>query len=62
MASMALWEQIALGAFALLLIFWFSPGIKVALKQSEEAEKDWVGILLPIGGVVLFVIFLVMTL
>ena len=61
MMSMALWEQLALGAVALLVIFWFRPGIKAALKQSEEAEKDWAGILLPIGAVILFIIFLVMT-
>ncbi|MBV1898459.1 MULTISPECIES: hypothetical protein [Cycloclasticus] len=59
--NMALWEQLALGALALLVIFWFRPGIKAALKQSEEAEKDWAGILLPIAAVILFVIFLVLT-
>ncbi|AFT66279.1 MAG: hypothetical protein ACJA2Y_001926 [Cycloclasticus pugetii] len=59
--NMALWEQLALGAVALLVIFWFRPGIKAALKQSEEAEKDWAGILLPIAAVILFVIFLVLT-
>jgi hypothetical protein len=61
MMGMALWEQIALGAVALLVIFWFKPGIKAALKQSEEAEKDWMGVLLPIAAVILFVAFLVMT-
>ncbi len=59
--NMALWEQLALGALALLVIFWFRPGIKAALKQSEEAEKDWAGILLPIAAVILFVIFLMLT-
>lgn len=58
---MGAWEQLALGAVALLVIFWFRPGIKAALKQSEEADKDWPAILLPIVGVVLFVIFLVAT-
>ena len=58
---MGIWEQLALGAVALLVIFWFRPGIKAALKQSEEADKDWPAILLPIVGVVLFVIFLVAT-
>ncbi|MBV1951286.1 MAG: hypothetical protein KUG64_03705 [Cycloclasticus sp.] len=58
---MGTWEQLALGAVALLVIFWFRPGIKAALKQSEEADKDWPAILLPIAGVVLFVIFLVAT-
>lgn len=62
MMGMALWEQLALGAVALLVIFWFRPGIKAALKQSEQAEKDWVGILLPIAAVILFIFFLVMTL
>jgi len=61
MMGMALWEQLALGAVALLVIFWFKPGIKAALKQSEEAEKDWAGILLPVAAVILFVVFLVMT-
>ncbi|MFT6625364.1 MAG: hypothetical protein ACJAZI_001450 [Cycloclasticus sp.] len=62
MMGMALWEQLALGAVALLVIFWFRPGIKAALKQSEQAEKDWAGILLPIAAVVLFIFFLIMTL
>ncbi|MBQ0724818.1 MAG: hypothetical protein KBT50_07025 [Cycloclasticus sp.] len=60
--EMALWEQLALGAVALLVIFWFRPGIKAALQKSEQAEKDWPGILLPIAAVILFVIFLTMTL
>jgi len=58
---MALWEQLALGAVALLVIFWFKPGIKAALKQSEEAKKDWPALLLPIAAVILFVIFLIAT-
>tara|TARA_R110002074_G_scaffold81724_1_gene182973 strand:+ start:28533 stop:28724 length:192 start_codon:yes stop_codon:yes gene_type:complete len=62
MMGMALWEQLALGAVALLVIFWFRPGIKAALKHSEQAEKDWKGILLPIAAVVLFIFFLIMTL
>jgi len=60
MQSMALWEQLALGAVALLVIFMFRPGIKAALKQSEQAEKDWPAVLLPLLAVVLFVLFLVM--
>jgi|TARA_R110002096_G_scaffold379_17_gene2426 hypothetical protein len=60
--EMALWEQLALGAVALLVIFWFRPGIKAALQKSEQAEKDWPGLLLPIAAVILFVVFLTMTL
>jgi len=58
---MALWEQLALGAIALLVIFWFKPGVSAALKQSEEAQKDWPALLLPIVAVILFVVFLVAT-
>ena len=58
---MALWEQLALGAIALLVIFWFKPGVSAALKQSEEAQKDWPALLLPIVAVILFVVFLVTT-
>ena len=50
---------ILLGALALLVIFWFRPGIKAALERSRNAPKDWAGVLIPIGLVVLFVIFLI---
>ena len=54
------WELIAIGAVVLLVIFWFRPGLKEAFKQSKEAEnKDWIGVLVPIGLVVLFVILLI---
>ena len=54
------WELIAIGAVVLLVIFWFRPGLKEAFKQRKEAEKkDWIGVLVPIGLVVLFVILLI---
>jgi hypothetical protein len=57
---MALWMQILLGALALGALFLFLPGIKTALAQSRAAEnKDWLGLLLPIGVVVLFVLLLI---
>ena len=56
---METWEQILLGAFAVLLIFIFRPGIKAALERSREAEKDWKGALVPIGLVVLCVVLLI---
>jgi hypothetical protein len=57
---MALWEQILLGGLAILLVLWFRPGIKAALERSREAPKDWRGALLPIGLVVMFVVFLIL--
>jgi hypothetical protein len=57
---MELWQQLLLGAFGLLLIFWFRPGIKATLEQSRQAEnKDWKGALIPIGLVLLFVILMI---
>lgn len=60
MGNLSTWESILLAAGVLLLIFWFKPGIKATLEQSRDAEKDWGGVLLPLGFVVLFVIFLLM--
>ncbi len=57
---MALWEQILLGVLALLVLLWFRPGLKAALQKSRDAEqKDWHGVLFPVGVVVLFVILLI---
>jgi hypothetical protein len=58
---MAGWEQILLGMAALVLLFFFWPGVKTAMQKSKEAENpDWQGALLPIGIVILFVILLIM--
>lgn len=54
------WEMIAIGAVVVVVLLLFRPGLKQALKQSKEAtNKDWAGLLLPIGLVVLFVILLI---
>jgi len=53
------WESLILGALALLLLFWMQPGIKAALARSKQTPSDWASVLLPIGLVVMFVIFLI---
>ncbi len=53
------WQMLLYGGIALLVIFWFRPGIKAAMARSREAEKDWPAVLVPIAIVVLFVAFLV---
>jgi len=58
---METWEQILLGVFALLILFWFVPGIRGMLAKAKDAPKDWAGLLLPIALVAAFVIFLAMT-
>jgi len=60
MQPMGIWESLAVAAIAVAVIFFFGPGIKQAFKQSSESSsKDWMGVLLPLGLVVLFVIVLV---
>lgn len=57
---MQVWEQILLGGAALLLLFLFWPGVKVAMERSRQAQnKDWQGALVPVGLVVLFVVVLI---
>lgn len=56
-----MWEQVLVGIAAVVILFFFWPGVKAALQQSREAENpDWKGALLPIGLVVVFVILLIM--
>lgn len=57
---METWQQIILLLIGGLVVFLFFPGTKRMLEQSENAEKDWPAVLIPIGLVVLFVILLVM--
>lgn len=60
---MSTWEQVLLGVFALLILLWFWPGVKVHLQRSREAqERDWLAVLVPIAVVVLFVILLALML
>ena len=58
---METWEQVLIGAFALLMVLWFFPGVKSMLEESKNAPQDWAGLLLPIAAVVAFVIFLAAT-
>ncbi len=53
------WESLLIGLMALGIIFWMKPSIKATFEKSREAKSDWMGLLVPIGFVVMFVIFLV---
>jgi hypothetical protein len=59
MQNYSIWETIMVGLIALLVIFWFSPGIKVAIERSKQAQADWPAVLIPLGLVVLFVVLLI---
>ncbi len=57
---MELWEQILLGAAALLIILFFGPGANRMLKDSPKgSHSDWMGVVKPIAIVILFVIVLI---
>lgn len=56
---LATWELLILGALVILVLFWITPGLKQAFKQSEEAKNpDWMGALIPLAIVAAFVALL----
>ncbi len=58
---MGTFEQVLVGILAVFVLFLFWPGARAAIQKSREAENpDWVGALIPVGIVVLFVVFLIM--
>ncbi len=59
MEPLSTWENLFLGAMALLVIFWMKPGIKAALERSKTTQTDWPSVLIPLTLVVLFVIILI---
>ena len=60
MGPYSIWETLAIGALALLAIFWFVPGIRATLDRSRQSEARWGDLIVPLGLVILFVIFLIM--
>ncbi len=58
--DMALWQQILWGMGAVMIFFWLWPGVRVAMEKTRNAEnKDWMGFLIPVALVVLFVLLLI---
>ncbi|MCP5419282.1 MAG: hypothetical protein H6969_02140 [Gammaproteobacteria bacterium] len=59
METPPIWEILLAGILAMLVIFWFRPGIKATFERSQKAKKDWPSVLIPLGLVVLFVLLLI---
>ncbi len=57
--ELSLWENLLLGVMVVGIILWMRPGIKASMQQSRDAKPDWMGALIPIGFVVMFVVFLI---
>lgn len=59
MESYSIWENLLLGLLVLGMLFWMGPGIKATMEKSHTAQADWRGAVVPIGFVIMFVIFLI---
>ena len=58
---MDLWEQILLGIAALLVLFFWGPAASRLLRASPKADtRQWMSALVPLGLVLLFVLFLLL--
>jgi cobalamin synthase len=58
--DLPVWAQIMTGLAILALLFFFGPSAYRAAKDSPKGSAgDWLGLLIPIGGVVLFIILLI---
>lgn len=57
--ELSLWENLLLGVMVVGIILWMRPGIKTSMQQTRDAKSDWMGALVPIGFVVMFVVFLI---
>lgn len=58
MDPLATWEKLLIGVIGLLVLLWFSPGVKIMIGQSRDAKKNWPAVLIPAVVVVIFVILL----
>jgi TRAP-type C4-dicarboxylate transport system permease small subunit len=59
MEGYSLAENLLFGLMVLGMLFWMGPGIKATMEKSRHAKSDWMATVVPIGFVILFVIFLV---
>jgi hypothetical protein len=59
MEPLSTWENLLLGALAIIVVFWMKPGIKAALQRSKTAQTDWPSVLVPLVLVVVFVFILI---
>ena len=58
MDPLATWKKLLIGVIGLLVLLWFSPGVKIMIGQSRNAQKNWPTVLIPAVVVVIFVILL----
>ncbi|MFO7604170.1 MAG: hypothetical protein R6X06_10200 [Gammaproteobacteria bacterium] len=55
------WEKIGTAVLLVAMLIFIFPRMRHALKHSPKGSaSDWKGFLLPLAGVILFVVFLIM--
>jgi len=62
MAPFSILETIILATLGLMVIWWWGRGLNATMARSKEAPADWPAVLMPVGWVIAFVIFLILTL
>jgi len=56
------WLKIGSAFFAIAMLVFIFPRMRSAMKNSPKGTmKDWLGYIFPLGFVVLFVVFLIMS-
>ena len=56
------WVKIGTALFLVAMMVYLFPRMKNAIKHSPKGTmKDWMGYIIPIAFVILFVIFLIMS-
>jgi hypothetical protein len=59
MSNLSTWENIALVVIMGGAVLLFFPGIKRALRASENTPKDWPSVIVPVLLVIAFVFLLI---
>jgi hypothetical protein len=58
--TISTWEAVLLGVMVLLLLLWFGPGVREAVKRTRRGTaQEWLSVLVPMAVVALFVILLI---
>ncbi len=56
------WLQIGSALFGIAMLVFIFPRMRYAMKHSPKGTmKDWLSYLFPLGFIVLFVVFLIMS-
>lgn len=53
-----MWENVVLGLIVFGVLFVFIPNIRSSMTRNRDVPSDWKSVIIPIGLVVLFVVFL----